>query len=277
MKSLKDPDMTNTVDSVEVDVEALIGRFLERAKLVNGRSRSEAKLFEQAASALQASEAARLKAEGERDAREADFLKVWPALQQFAHDTGAMAGQNVIDWFSSHTDTLRARWKVQDELFAQLQAAELRASKAEEQRDKWRDEFFEERSARMAANNREFTAEEQRKALVEALQMVLSCDREALANHRPKGGIADCIDNAGTPYQSAYLGKALDKARAALSETADQALPKDEGWVKRLINRLNPRDGMISVSVPALELALSEALPAPPTTPTLTEEKGDHE
>lgn len=51
----------------------------------------------------------------------------------------------------------------------------------------------------------------------EVMEVVLSADREALANHRPKWGIADCIDNDGVPYQSQYLGDALNRARAFLS------------------------------------------------------------
>lgn len=48
---------------------------------------------------------------------------------------------------------------------------------------------------------------------ISVLGAVLSADREALANHGPKWGLADCIDNAGTPYQSAGLAATLETAR----------------------------------------------------------------
>lgn len=47
---------------------------------------------------------------------------------------------------------------------------------------------------------------------------MLSADREALADHRPKGGVADCIDNSGTPYQSQFLGDALSAMRTTLAK-----------------------------------------------------------
>jgi hypothetical protein len=46
---------------------------------------------------------------------------------------------------------------------------------------------------------------------------MLSADREALANHRPKWGVADCVDNDGVPYQSQWFGDALAEARALLA------------------------------------------------------------
>jgi hypothetical protein len=57
--------------------------------------------------------------------------RLWHTLQVFARDTGALAGSDVLEWFVTHTDTLKARWNVQDELFERLQAAEARASTAE--------------------------------------------------------------------------------------------------------------------------------------------------
>lgn len=56
----------------------------------------------------------------------ANLALIMPALHQFARDTSAPAGENVFTWFADHTDTLRARWSVQDDLFAKVQAGEAR-------------------------------------------------------------------------------------------------------------------------------------------------------
>lgn len=50
--------------------------------------------------------------------------------------------------------------------------------------------------------------------LTEIVAVVLQADREALADHRPKWGLADCVDNDGKPYQSHFLGDALARARS---------------------------------------------------------------
>lgn len=59
-------------------------------------------------------------------------------------------------------------------------------------------------------------SQEQVKLLSGIVSVVLQCDREALADHRPKWGLADCVDNDGKPYQSQFLGDALAKARETL-------------------------------------------------------------
>lgn len=58
--------------------------------------------------------------------------------------------------------------------------------------------------------------------LVEAAGKILSCDREALADHRPKGGIADCIDNTGVAYQSQFMADALEALRSALAAVGEE-------------------------------------------------------
>lgn len=53
--------------------------------------------------------------------------------------------------------------------------------------------------------------------LEEFAAFVLAADRESLANHRPKWGLADCVDNDGQPYQSQAFGDMLTRARSLLS------------------------------------------------------------
>jgi Lar family restriction alleviation protein len=67
------------------------------------------------------------------------------------------------------------------------------------------------------------------KGLVDFARRILSYDREALANHRPKGGLADCVDNRGRAYQSHALADALDLARSALSAIPGEAVLAGEG------------------------------------------------
>lgn len=71
--------------------------------------------------------------------------------------------------------------------------------------------------AACAANEAPSQSEGERLQAWEAFgRKMLSADREALANHRPKWGVADCVDNAGVPYQSQWFADALTDARALL-------------------------------------------------------------
>lgn len=69
-----------------------------------------------------------------------------------------------------------------------------------------------------ALADRAEAAEAEVKRLREALDGILAADREALADHGAKRGIADCIDNHGQPYQSQFLADALSRARQAAQE-----------------------------------------------------------
>jgi hypothetical protein len=204
MKSLKDPDMSNTVESIEVDeLTARLDAWIVASDAwLAADPASEAVLLRDlkaVLAALQASEAARLKAEGERD-----FYR--------SQRDEARAGEDIafrnLEGAASRAD----HWQ------EVAQAAELRASKAEADAAAWKAEAAGEFIKRQAA-------EEQRKALVEALERIRAA--------------TPASTNSATIAQFQSWVRAV--ADAALSETADQALPKD-GWQPI---ESAPRDGTL--------------------------------
>lgn len=66
--------------------------------------------------------------------------------------------------------------------------------------------------------SRALAAEARVEGLAEVARSILSADREAMADHRPKWGLADCVDNDGRPYQSQFLADALRHAASLLQE-----------------------------------------------------------
>jgi hypothetical protein len=176
MKSLKDPDMTNTEWFWRiVDADGLADLPSDEREALSILCRR-----------LQASEAASLKAEGERD--EARRL-----MTQYAREAGEAKGRLEMSEAAGIVDGWRER----------AQAAELRASK-----------LREALKAGLQHLHRMMRAAEMSSAIM--------LDRQRTGNWSGARRTAEAFDRLGLD-----AAKAKAALNAALSETADQALPKD--------------------------------------------------